>query len=218
MEFKAFMAHIPKTDWKSTVEHLINRLPQRKYLIAGEHKPYEHLHFLVEMTDTEYRNYANLVFKQKHKLNGRAQKDGTPRQYGKLKQIRDLERLQAYMIKDSLEYNVNIFTNMSKDKLKLLKETISHKKLDKTPHKRFINYLKEEYTCTSQYTSFRTLCKLWLKVAQTRLPSLKGMMYYCYQSGIIDENTYISYHLDPTMSDTNGQIFISYDWIKRHEK
>ena len=87
VKFKAFMAHIPKAQWSNTHKHLVKWLPpDRKYLLAGESTPYEHLHYLVEMTDTEYRNYANLTFKQKHKLRGRAT-EGKSRQYGKLKEI-----------------------------------------------------------------------------------------------------------------------------------
>ena len=178
-DYKAFMAHIPKTEWKNVVSHLVRKFPDRKYLVAGECKPYEHLHFLIEMTDIEYRNYANTVFRQKYKLRGRAEKDKA-RQYGKLKQINDLERLQAYMIKENLDYNENIFTNLNKDKLKELKNTISHSKAYDYPYKIFINYLKNN---EFQQMTYPKLAKIWLRVTKARIPSRDSLLYYAYQSG-----------------------------------
>lgn len=186
-DYKAFMAHIPKKEWKNVVSHLVRKFPDRKYLVAGECKPYEHMHFLIEMTDIEYRNYANSVFRQKYKLRGRAQKDKA-RQYGKLKQINDLERLQAYMIKENLDYNNNIFTNLDKDKLKRLKDTISHSKIYEYPYKIFINYLKSNDL--EQLTIYK-LAEIWLKETKSRLPTRDSLLYYAYTAGKLREEDYI---------------------------
>lgn len=204
VKYQAFMAHIPKDKWSQTHSHLVKWLPpDRKYLIVGESTPYEHLHYLVEMTPKEYKNYANLTFKQKYNLRGRAVA-GKSRQYGKVKEIRDIERMQAYMIKDSLEYNVNCFTNISKDKLKLLKETISYKKTEKYPYKIFINYLKSNDVSqrrsfgqlTKNVLTIKILATTWLQVTKTRLPSKDSLIYYAYQAGRISELQYIKqkYH------------------------
>lgn len=206
-EYTAFMAHIPKSEWKAVVKHITTKYPDRKYLIAGEHKPYEHLHYLIEMTPTEYKKYADSIFARKYKLRGKAVKDKA-RQYGKIKEIRDVERLQAYMVKEGLEYNVNIFTNINKDKLKLLKDTISHKKLDRAPYKRFINYLKNTYETHKEYITMKELLSIWLKTAQTRLPTMKTVMYYAYQSEIITEDTYVEHHI----SNHIEHFPISCDW------
>lgn len=203
-KYEAFMAHIPATSWKDVVGHLTAKFPDRNYLVVGEKKPYEHMHFLIEMTKIEYRNYCNSVFRQKYKLRGKVTKiDGKNycKQYGKITQIRDLERLQAYMIKEGLEYNVNVWTNLQKDKLKLLKETISHTKDPEKPYKKFIKYLKANdvsfwrgYGNTNhKILTLKVLAETWLEVTKARLPSKDTLVYYAYCAGRLDSEAYIKH-------------------------
>lgn len=197
-EYKAFMAHIPQPQWKAVAKHFAERFKDRDYLVVGEMKPYEHLHYLVKMTDHEYRNYANSVFRQKYKLRGRAI-EGLARQYGKIREIKDLERLKAYMLKDGIEYNINVWTSLDKNDLKKLYDSVSFEKKIKEPHKKFVEYLKNHdvserrsFGQLQQYiVTVEKLATIWLKEIKTRLPRRDSLLYYAYQAMILSEKEYI---------------------------
>jgi len=148
------------------------------------------------MTDREYRNYANTRFRGKYNLRGKAQ-NGLSRQYGKLKNIRDLEKLMAYMVKESLEFDKNVFTNLNKQKLKKLKEELSHSKSYYDADKLYINYLKNndigKVEFNERYVTIEQLAKIWLKETNTRLPSRDTLIYYTYKAGKIRTDDYIYY-------------------------
>ena len=74
MNIVAFMAHIP-TSKLTEVHQVIKQYATGKYLIAAESKPYEHMHYYVEMPEHRYENYRDNVFRAKYKLSGRATKD-----------------------------------------------------------------------------------------------------------------------------------------------
>ena len=76
----------------------------------------EHFHFLVKMSDKHYKNYSERLFKKQLKLRGQA-KSGKPRQYGKLREIHDLEAMAAYTMKDG-----NIISNMDSKQLEIWAE------------------------------------------------------------------------------------------------
>jgi len=110
LPFQAFMAHLPAKDNEEILEKL-QEYDIGSYLIGYETDPYEHTHFLVQMTTTTYHNFANTVFKKKYNLRGQA-RHGLPRQYGKLKKIEDLEKMASYTIKSG-----NIKSNMPQDEV-----------------------------------------------------------------------------------------------------
>lgn len=70
-----------------------------------------HIHVFTWMTDKTYHTITQTLFK-KWKLRGRAEKD-KPRQYGKVKGIRSLDKMIAYTIK-----GFNILTNYTEKDLK----------------------------------------------------------------------------------------------------
>lgn len=110
MKYIAFMAHIPKTEFN----YLVNTLKEYdigEYLVGHENEPYSHYHFVVQMSEKDYHKYAKRVFKDKFNLRGRAIKD-YPRQYGKIKKIADISKMQAYTLKEG-DYR----TNMSLEKI-----------------------------------------------------------------------------------------------------
>ncbi len=96
--FIAFMCHIQK-EYYDYLESTLQEYDIGQYLIGYEASPYEHYHFLVQMSTADYHLFAERVFRKKFKLRGRA-KDGNSRQYGKMKQIDDFNRLASYSIKD----------------------------------------------------------------------------------------------------------------------
>lgn len=102
-----FMAHIKHSD----KEYIKEQLKDFKYLFGMETCEYEHYHFLVEMSDKNYHAFAKRVFKDKYGLRGRAI-SGAPRQYGKVSQIRDIQKIARYTCKDK-----NIITNIGEEEL-----------------------------------------------------------------------------------------------------
>lgn len=91
----------------------------------------EHFHLLFEDINNQYHNFSKTV-KEKFNLNGLA-RNGMPKQYGKEKVIRDLERSVIYTLKDGL-YESTIekdvleyyFEQSFKKKEKIVKELNEH--------------------------------------------------------------------------------------------
>lgn len=110
LPFQAFMAHLPHSDHDSIISKL-KEYEIGSYLIGYENEPYEHYHFLVQMTTATYHTFSKSLFKDKYNLRGQA-RNGLPRQYGKLKKIEDLEKMASYTIKSG-----NITSNMPQDEI-----------------------------------------------------------------------------------------------------
>lgn len=66
----------------------------------------EHFHFCAQMSNETYHRISKRLFKDRFKLRGQA-KDGLPKQYGKVSEIRDEARMIAYCLKDG-DYKTNI--------------------------------------------------------------------------------------------------------------
>ena len=100
MSWIACMAHIKHEHNKYLIEYIDKRFDQ--YVIAAETSAAvgEHYHFLLYAKNSnDYSKFAQNVFKQKFSLRGRAI-SGAPRQYGKVKDIRDIKKMMAYTVKD----------------------------------------------------------------------------------------------------------------------
>ena len=101
----ACMAHIKHENREYIKGYIDNRYDE--YIIAYEHseKVGEHMHFLLwaEKPD-DYHKLAQNVFKQKFTLRGKATK-GKCRQYGKVKEIENIQKMMSYTVKDE---NVDI--------------------------------------------------------------------------------------------------------------
>jgi len=121
----SFMAHIPH-DEQEYLEETLKEYDIGKYVIGMEHADSvgEHFHFLVQFTDADYHKYSKRVFKDKFNLRGQ-NRGGKCKQYGKLKEIRDLEKMTAYTVKDG-----NVITNMTDKEIQKYTE-LSYKKTDK---------------------------------------------------------------------------------------
>lgn len=111
LKWQMFMAHIA-TEEIDYVEETLKTYDIGGYLIGLEKEPYEHMHFAVEMSDPDYHKFSKRVFKDKFKLRGRATQ-GKCRQYGKEKEVKDIEKMLAYTAKDK-----NIRTNLPDGKIK----------------------------------------------------------------------------------------------------
>lgn len=107
MDFKFFMCAIPHSQLE-TLEKMLTKYidVSASYIIAMEtakdshsETQGEHFHFAVQMDDKQYERFRHTVFTNHYKLRGRAT-DGKPRQYGKVKEVRDQTKFLAYTVKD----------------------------------------------------------------------------------------------------------------------
>jgi hypothetical protein len=97
MDFIACMFHIPASEF-DYIEETLKSYDIGRYLIGQELTPYEHYHIVFEGNEKIYHTFSTKL-KKKYQLRGRAIK-GHPRQYGKIKDIEDIEKLLAYTVKD----------------------------------------------------------------------------------------------------------------------
>lgn len=122
------MAHIPHSEIDFIENDLLEQQEVIEYLIGMEtsNTVGEHMHFICCVnSETWYHKWSKRIFKDKYKLKGKAYKidgNGYPRQYGKLKEIKDFEKMGSYTVKDG-----NIRTNMSQNVIDNFVEK-SHKK------------------------------------------------------------------------------------------
>lgn len=126
---KMFMAHIPASEF-DYLEEVIKSY-DTPYVIALETEPYDHYHFMAELSHVEYHRFCKNIFKDKYRLRGRAGRKGTPdegkpKQYGIVRSdIENIDLAMAYTLKDGL-YR----TNMDPEYIKSCIEQ-SYKKTDK---------------------------------------------------------------------------------------
>lgn len=139
-KFIGFMAHMPLEDYDEIETELINYIDieEGQYLIGHESEPYSHYHFYCEMSLDAYHNFSKHLFKDKYKLRGRV-KDGLPRQYGKIKNIRDQAGLASYTIKDK-----NFRSNMPEDQVKSIFEKSFKKETLKLLKDKMLIYVEED--------------------------------------------------------------------------
>ena len=128
--FIAFMLHTTKNH-----QEVENGIKQyfKEYLIAYEEKPYEHYHAIALDTNNKWTQYRQNILITQLGLKGRATKD-TPRQYGKLKNIEDINKLISYTIKDG-EYIKSENFEITEDHIKKRTERTSNKRYTKTIRK-----------------------------------------------------------------------------------
>lgn len=165
-EYMMFMAHIPCKDISYVETELLHNC-SGKYLIAPEYDPYQHLHFIAEMTKTGYHAFSKRVFKDKYKLRGRATKDN-PRQYGKVKEINDISRALIYTCKYYNDHPEECKSNMTKRELEdyASKSFKKDKKYDAKT--KYVDYLKNQSIPHNQTASI--LVKHWLNVLPDHRP------------------------------------------------
>ena len=142
----AFFACI-KHDQIDEVETILNKYDIGKYIISMEvaeatHKMTngEHMHFYVEMLPKDYIRFAKRVFIDKYKLRGQA-KGGVGRQYGKVKNIENHERMKAYTVKDG-----KLRTNMTEQEIEALKNVSFEKKNEHDHYHKLMKFINDNMT------------------------------------------------------------------------
>lgn len=164
----------------------------KKYVISheiaddGKHEETKgsHFHFLVQMTPEDYHNFCKRVFIDKWKLRGRAIK-GKPRQYGKTKEIRDVDKALSYCVKAMDEGKDTIRTNMSKEEIECAFAHSFKKSKKKNDYEDLMKHLakldlKNSYDIKIEIISYYRLNKLKKRLTRTTLTGLCAdyMMYY----------------------------------------
>ena len=203
MNIVAFMAHIP-TSQLTKVHEVIKQYATGKYLITAESKPYEHMHYYVEMPEQRYLNYRDNVFRKQYKLSGRATAE-KPRQYGKIKILNDRERYLSYIMKEKGPY----VTNMTQEELDAIPEWTQKiipgykfkDYIQKQDNETFVELLKKEYLAIVKdakygieevHITVEDIAKLWLKNYDKMLPRYDSLMFMCYKAGLMSQHELIS--------------------------
>ncbi len=142
-EWMAFFACIEHKYFDEIVT-IVQEYDTQGYIIAKEvsktsHKDTngEHIHFVVQMPPSDYKRLADRVFIKRFHLRGRASK-GLSRQYGKVNNIENLERMKAYSIKDD-----NYETNLDHEEIARLTEISFQKNEDRALSKEILDNMLE---------------------------------------------------------------------------
>jgi hypothetical protein len=132
------MAAIKHEEKDTIIKHLEEYIDEdRQYLVSMEtsddsHKETEgqHFHFAVCMDEKTYDKFRKTILVNKYKLRGQA-KCGLPRQYGRIRNVRDETKFLTYMTKE--KNNNLIFKNIDLEKIQQYIED-SYKKEKKTEY------------------------------------------------------------------------------------
>jgi len=145
MNYLAFMGALEHSHF-DYLENTLKEYDIGSYIVSAEvsstsHEATkgQHFHFLVEMTDQDYTRFSKRVFIDKFKLRGRAVK-GLPRQYGKVKQIENLEQMKRYTVKDG-----NFRTNLTDIEIETLVENSFQKDEKKKIQDELMEILLEQF-------------------------------------------------------------------------
>ncbi len=140
LKWQAVMCHLPLDQFEYIEKTLSDqRYDIGEYLIAHEEKPYSHYHIAFEGSDSTYHKWSKHLFKDKNQLRGRALK-GKPRQYGKIHEINDIEKLLTYSCKDG-----NVKSNISTDRLAKFIENSFKKDDRRTFNLDMIQWIDEQF-------------------------------------------------------------------------
>lgn len=151
MDYIAFFFAI-KHEHYNYLKNTLDKYEIGKFLIAQETDPKvhiesegQHFHFLVQMTIESYAKYSKVI-RDKFKLRGRAT-EGKPRQYGRIKDIKDLDRMAAYTLKDG-----DYYTNMDDKDLDKWYKLSFKKDLKQKHYNKLMKYIDEyPIKCISEW-------------------------------------------------------------------
>lgn len=96
----------------------------------------QHYHICCNMTDKQYDSFRNAILVKHYGLRGQA-RDGKPRQYGSVRNIRDATKMLQYTVKDQ---NI-IYKNFPLEKIQELIQASYHRPEKRDLHKEVTNFL-----------------------------------------------------------------------------
>lgn len=152
----------------------------------------EHMHFVVQMTEKDYHTLTIRVFKNKFGLRGRAA-DGKPRQYGKVKEIENLQKMKAYTLKEG-----DYVTNIPDEEIEMLYAMSSSKKEQEEQDDELMKHLgkielRKEIYDHDMDINYTRLCKGVIDFYIENNKSRKGLTRNGVE-GIVRK--FIMYHYD----------------------
>lgn len=159
-KYIAFMAHLPlfhgEDPMISYLEETLKEYDIEGYIIGEETEPYSHFHFMVQMDEKDYHKYAARIFKKKYNLRGKAIK-GHPRQYGKVKEIENVERMKAYTLKEG-----KFRTNLASEEIEKLKVMAESKEVDIEFEDKICRNIQLRHNLKEKSNYEITNIKLWI--------------------------------------------------------
>lgn len=158
----AFITNDIPLDQSQYIIDTINSYNPLRYLIVFENplgpKGYPHYHYLVWFTEKNYNAFIKKV-REKYKLRGKAQKN-LRKQYGRLKQIDDLEKLQSYMMKDQETGDKYWKLNISNEDLEKFQKSSFKKDNQTETCYKCIDYVKKNINMIEEYQSVKIVKNL----------------------------------------------------------
>lgn len=152
-------------DQFDVIEKIFHEYDHGLYIIAAEstEKEKEHFHFLFEGTEQIYTNFSKrLCDKYKLRRKGR----GGLIKYGKVKQIRNLERMLTYTLKDN-----SFRSNMDPISIQTYFEKSFKKELKKELIDNIVEYIDSQ-ECWQAFKFTVTNCQTWIAIRKTAMSHL----------------------------------------------
>jgi len=204
-KYIAFMCHTELLNY-NYLEDTINEYDIGGYVIAHETEPYSHFHFLVEMKEADYIRFRKRVFIDKLKLRGQA-RNGRPRQYGKVGDIDDFEKMLSYTVKDE-----NIRSNLSDELINEAIDKSFKKQSPKLLKEKMLLYVEEKTSNygVPRYYAKKKILKLivewcFIEKIPVRKSILESYYFYYRQFTKIEKN-----RLKP--EDFLLELYGAYEW------
>jgi len=204
-KYIAFMCHTEIMHF-NYLETTLNEYDIGGYVIAHESEPYSHFHFLVEMKEADYIRFRKRVFIDKLKLRGQA-RNGKPRQYGKVGEIEDFDKMLSYTVKDE-----NIKSNLTDELINDAIDKSFKKQSPKLLKEKMIIYVEDKtknFGIDKYYSKKKILKLICQWCFDEKIPVRKSILdsYYFYyrQFTKADKN-----RLQP--EDFLLELYGSYEW------
>lgn len=205
MEYYAGVFHVELSQHK-TIENILKEYDVGIYLIGHEIEPYSHFHIVAQLPcKTHWTNFQKKLI-TRYDLRGKPGKN-KPRQYGSIKEIRDIEKLKAYCVKDG-----NVLTNMTALEYNHYIEMSYKKENNRKFFDNLMDYLDTIENITVLKTTSETYGNMTTYSQESSIYSkiYKEILGYC-----IDEE----YKVSPSQVKSWGYSFIQKTThLKRFEK
>lgn len=144
----------------------------------------QHFHICAQMTEKQYDSFRKSILVRKYQLRGQAKKD-LPRQYGKIKDVRDETKFLAYTVKDKNIIYENIDTDIIKKALeqsytKPNKKSFEEELMEHLKSKRnvFIQIFSENGGTDINPYKIEELILIYCMHNTDKVVSLSKMQYY----------------------------------------
>jgi len=199
--FMAAIAHDQSANFVNYLEKYID--PMSPYVIGLEtakdsHQDTsgQHFHICCNMTDKQYDSFRNTILVNHYKLRGQA-RDGRPRQYGSVRNVRDKTKMLQYTVKDQ---NI-IYKNFSLEHIQELIDSSYHRPSKRDIRKEILKYLHDRHhisqhdeLCPWQYTQIERSILVYLVKNTDKIPCKHTMKSLATQFIASTQNIDLLYH------------------------